>query len=433
MTTPRLNNNFSTYAIGQQPSTKTWASFYHKQGDAKPFAHDDASFVIASVNGVTCVRSNQAQPDMTIHYDDNDADDWQDYEYTGRILSASGTDFGIIWYSEYLSQKDIYYSLASSTEKKIWHVVFHPHGTMPVTGQLESTKQPTPNVWYRFRVQVFTEPDRTSSRAKIWQDGDKEPDAWDIEFHDNRKERPNQGSIGFWCSNAVDQCYTDVVVSPFSGAIDDPVKPTPTPAPPAPATDPSQMNSGAVGAGTIMVTSLAPFSAGDQTLLGAMVRQTDRLYIYTGYKVSDDNKMVKGVLAVLLNTPDYWTVTDNTGTYSPVADALKRSDGDTLNQYALYVSSFQIDPKIGDSTKAPPTREQIDTAIRSTQSILTNRYYALTNIIAIAFRDDRKVLRFDLLYDDIIDQWYDPQNMDSKQWWGLNQGVANALASQQLT
>jgi hypothetical protein len=421
MTTPRLNDNFSTYPVGQQPSTKTWASFYHKPGDAKPFAHDDASFVVASVGGVTCVRSNMAQQDMTINYDDADADDWQDYEYTGRILSASGTNFGIVWYSEHLQAKDIYYRLSSSADKPHWHVVFHPHGTTPVTGLLESAKQPAPNVWYRFRVQVFTEPDRDSSRAKIWKDGDKEPDAWDIEFHDTRKERPKQGTIGFWCTNAADQCYTDVVVTPFTGVIDDPITPT-TPPAPAPATGPIQMNTGAVGAGTILVTSLAPFSVDDQTLLGAMVRQTDRLYIYTGYKVSDDNKMVNGVLAVLLNTPEYWTATDSTGTYYPVADALANADGDTLNQYALYVSSFQIDPKIGDSTPAPPTKDQIDTAIRNVQSILTGRYYALTNIIAIAFRDDRKVLRFDLLYDDIIDQWYDPKNMDNKQWWGLNEG-----------
>ena len=86
--------------------------------------------------------------------------------------------------------------------------------------RLVSSVAPIPDVWYRYKVEVVSLEEINGVRAKIWPEGDREPEDWTIEGIDTSPLRPSSGTIGLWGAGWGEKRFDDLVVIPTGCDID---------------------------------------------------------------------------------------------------------------------------------------------------------------------------------------------------------------------
>ena len=89
---------------------------------------------------------------------------------------------------------DSYYRVRRYADNA-FHLASHPDGT-PLSGHLESDLIPQIDTWYRFKIQVNDMGIHTNIRARVWAEGDPEPNEWPMDAYDDRPHRPRKGRIG---------------------------------------------------------------------------------------------------------------------------------------------------------------------------------------------------------------------------------------------
>ncbi|HEX9371445.1 MAG TPA: LamG domain-containing protein, partial [Roseiflexaceae bacterium] len=141
---------------------------------------------------------------------------WKDYSYEGRMrIGDLGGGIGVTFLSQY-PDVDQYYRLGRDPQHPSFRLAAHPQGVQTIksaaAGQdrTDSGIEPLPDTWYRFLIKVEDTGARTNIKAKVWPEGDSEPD-FQIDAYDDYNfsaapgERPvrlTSGTVGVWASGA---------------------------------------------------------------------------------------------------------------------------------------------------------------------------------------------------------------------------------------
>jgi hypothetical protein len=74
--------------------------------------------------------------------------------------------------------------------------------------------------WYRIKVEVVVGNEQTGIRAKVWSEGDREPNHWAIDAFDQSPKRPVTGRVGTWGLGPGEKYFDDIVVLPTACDVD---------------------------------------------------------------------------------------------------------------------------------------------------------------------------------------------------------------------
>ena len=146
------------------------------------------------------------------HYVGSGALSWQNYSYAGRMrivanpqVSHGDDAIGVTVLSRYPNKINQYYRLSRDAEHPSFRLTAHPEGIQTlksVSAERDTTVsslQPQVNRWYRFLIRVEDTGSRTLIRAKLWADGEPEPDGFQLQAQDDHAElRLTAGTIGLW-------------------------------------------------------------------------------------------------------------------------------------------------------------------------------------------------------------------------------------------
>lgn len=162
------------------------------------------------------------------HYNGNGALTWQNYEARGRLYySHKDSGMGVTFYSQVPDGQDRYYWLGHYPGQLGFRLA--SHGTDISDGTTSVDIETQPDTWYRFRIQVETLSSRVNIRAKVWIEGEPEPENWPIDCYDGYTNRITAGTVGLWTIEAGFKAIDDLMV--FSLDDTPPSMPTPTPPP----------------------------------------------------------------------------------------------------------------------------------------------------------------------------------------------------------
>jgi cob(I)alamin adenosyltransferase len=153
------------------------------------------------------------------HYNATNALSWNHYIYTGRLRTTHNEGaIGVTFLSQYPANQPRYYRLRAWGQQFPFALETRSAATdpqnapTPLKGTIVSSVELHNNVWYRFRIEVEDTGLQTNLRAKVWQDGELEPAAWQMDAYDDRLERLSAGTIGVWAANPGSKLYDDLRV-----------------------------------------------------------------------------------------------------------------------------------------------------------------------------------------------------------------------------
>jgi predicted MPP superfamily phosphohydrolase len=229
----RGNNDFSNdkefsnvflsmlYDIGVQPLTDQRISIPCGEDtvailgvDFPEFRPQDVSdfFVVATPSG-SVFQSGRSMRNSYSHWwiKDTETHRWRNYTYTGRLrLQGPAHAIGVTLYSQFHRGLDRFYRLRCYREHPSFHL--SAHGTQLISDSLDTGVVPEPDIWYRFRIEVQTEPDQTVLRARIWPDHETEPPSWQATAIDTHQTRLRAGTVGVWSAKFGTHQYDDLWV-----------------------------------------------------------------------------------------------------------------------------------------------------------------------------------------------------------------------------
>jgi hypothetical protein len=161
------------------------------------------------------------------HYDGDGALAWQNYEVRGRLYySHKNGGVGITFYSQVPNGQDRYYRLGHYPGQLGFRLA--PHGANISDGTVSVDIEAQPDTWYRFRIRVETLSGRVVIRARLWMEGEPEPQDWPVDCYDGYTDRITAGTVGLWTTEAGFKALDDLVVFPLDET------PPPMPTPPSP-------------------------------------------------------------------------------------------------------------------------------------------------------------------------------------------------------
>ena len=120
----------------------------------------------------------------------------------GRVKVRSEQDLsGILVCNQIPLGRDRFYRLTFGGG---YPIRFSCHGTKLNMGNRFSQQILRSNTWYKYKIEVQFFPNRTWLRAKVWPEGDSEPEHILIDCGDSTKTRIADGTIGYWSSRGGD-------------------------------------------------------------------------------------------------------------------------------------------------------------------------------------------------------------------------------------
>ncbi|MCP4203906.1 MAG: hypothetical protein GY769_18470 [bacterium] len=151
------------------------------------------------VDGGNTVFGKKGASDSFTHYRSLEIGVGDLFRFEGRMLRTKDTaHMGVTVLSGY-PNPDAYYRLAQTTDNG--SVLLTAQGGGPLSGDVEADVTMAPNVWYRFALRAHAESDGVRIRARVWADGQPEPDTWVIDALDLANPLPFPGAgpwIGLW-------------------------------------------------------------------------------------------------------------------------------------------------------------------------------------------------------------------------------------------
>jgi hypothetical protein len=137
---------------------------------------------------------------------------WTNYIYTGKMyITDNNGGIGITFFSLFPEGRNVYYRLRRYVQEPDFEL--SPHGTS-VKGDTDSGVRPRANSWYRFRIEVEDTGTQTNIRAKVWKDGDEEPEEFQINAYDDSGTRISSGTIGVWSMGKGSKHFDDLEIRP---------------------------------------------------------------------------------------------------------------------------------------------------------------------------------------------------------------------------
>jgi predicted MPP superfamily phosphohydrolase len=175
-----------------------------------------AEFYVAEMKaGNRVMASHSSGRDSYSHYYRRDAGSWHDYLYTGKLMISSREGaVGLTFYSQMDRGLDRFYCLQRNSAQSGFHFSAH---AASVSGAPDTGLVPEPDVWYTFKIQVDTGPDRTAMKAKIWPSGQNEPARWMAEAYDDSARRIAGGTVGVWSHRNGTHFFDDLAVLADNG------------------------------------------------------------------------------------------------------------------------------------------------------------------------------------------------------------------------
>lgn len=204
---PLLTETFETYTSDQNPAG--WVD----TGDRLTPQDPANLFRTLQVNNRPVLGTNSTLDNIHAHYGPTNAIpevlSWENYTFTGRMrINAADSGIGVTVLSRYPAGVDQYYSLRRDASHPSFYLTAHPQDVQPVRSPVperdatDSGVIPERNTWYRFQIEVQNDVDqnRTTIRAKIWQEGTLEPTDFQVEAYDDSHIRIQSGTVGLWAS-----------------------------------------------------------------------------------------------------------------------------------------------------------------------------------------------------------------------------------------
>ncbi|QZZ22722.1 hypothetical protein J5X98_10380 [Leptothermofonsia sichuanensis E412] len=199
-----LSENFNSYGPDQDPTN--WRDTRENNSRTA----DNSLFRTAQVGDAIAFGTSSNRVNIHSHYHTPESLSWSNYLYTGRMYmsNSNGGGIGVTFYSRYPNtqvpegEHDYYYRLRRNPDNPTFHISPHRgNGNTPdnlIQGRRDSGVNPTPNTWYRFRIEVENADSRTNIRAKVWQEGTPEPIEYQIDAFDDARDRLTSGTVGLW-------------------------------------------------------------------------------------------------------------------------------------------------------------------------------------------------------------------------------------------
>ena len=199
-----LSDNFELYGAGEDPVD------WKDTGKNNSFNEDPALFETKVLGNTIAFGTNSRNSNIHSHYNGEGAVTWTNYIYTGRMyITNSRGGIGVTFLSQYPDEDDVYYRLRRYKRKPNFYLA--PHGTS-VKGDTKTDVNPQTNKWYRFRIEVEDTATRTNIRAKVWKEGDAEPEGFQIDAYDDSSSRITSGTVGVWTMSRGVKLFDDLEV-----------------------------------------------------------------------------------------------------------------------------------------------------------------------------------------------------------------------------
>jgi PKD repeat protein len=214
-----LSFDFEGYGAGEDPDL--WKDT--KKNNS--FNEDPNLFTTRAVQNTVVFGTDSGDTNIHSHYVGEDALNLSNYTYTGKIyITDSGGGIGTTFLSRFPEELDVYYRLRRYSSKPKFHI--SAHGTS-VKGDKDSGVSPYVDTWYRFRIEVEETGTQTSIRAKIWKEGEVEPEEFQIDAYDDSSSRISSGTVGVWTMGNGTKLFDDLAV--LSNESEVPAEPTNNP------------------------------------------------------------------------------------------------------------------------------------------------------------------------------------------------------------
>jgi len=209
-------NDFEQYRSGEDP--EDWKDTGHNNS----FDEEPGLFDTRAIGDTMAFGTDSGDTNIHSHYVGDGSLNWTNYTYTGRIyISDEGSGVGVTFLSRFPEDRDHYYRLRRYAQKPRFYI--SPHGTS-VEGETDSGVIPEPGSWYRFHIEVSDTGTQTNIRAKVWKEGEEEPEAFQIDAYDDSGTRLTSGTIGVWTMGGGSKLYDDLsVTTQDSGIPEEPV------------------------------------------------------------------------------------------------------------------------------------------------------------------------------------------------------------------
>lgn len=201
-----LSENFEVYGSGQDPAS------WKDTAKNNSFIEAPKLFKTSKVGDTITFGTSSTETNIHSHYDGGGALDWTNYIYTGRMyITAKGGGVGVTFFSLFPEGRNVYYRLRRYAQEPGFKL--SPHGTS-VKGDMDSGVTPMVNSWYRFRIEVEDTGTQTNIRAKVWKDGEEEPEEFQINAYDDSGTRILSGTVGVWGMGKGSKHFDDLEIRP---------------------------------------------------------------------------------------------------------------------------------------------------------------------------------------------------------------------------
>jgi hypothetical protein len=207
-----LWENFDGYAPGADPAG--WVD----TGTGRSRA-DDALFRVEGF-GSQRIFVTRSEEEVYSHYVTPESESWTAYEFSGRMrITDPGGAIGVTVLSQ-LPGREAHYRVSREAGKQrgVFHASPQPKPKRLACHPRRTHLVPLPDQWYAFRLQAAAEGDRTTVRAKVWQQGSDEPAEWQVDCRDASRQRLVRGVPGLWAAGPGAKFWDGLAVVPLEAA-----------------------------------------------------------------------------------------------------------------------------------------------------------------------------------------------------------------------
>jgi len=208
------SSNFENVAVAGNPGG--WIDTKERHS----LAVNDALFKVASIGGSKAFGTTSTQPNIHSHYVTAESERWTSYEYRGRmLLTDAAGGIGVTALSQY-PRADAYYRIRRyyGSGNTFFKLSPRPESRTLECASNSTGVNPSPNSWYRFRMQVNATGSGTIVRGRVWRDGATEPSSWQIDCVDRNAARLTSGVPGVWSLGKGSKYWDDLEIVPLDSA-----------------------------------------------------------------------------------------------------------------------------------------------------------------------------------------------------------------------
>jgi PKD repeat protein len=201
-----LSENFEGYDSGQDPVD------WNDTAKGNSFNEAPNLFKTSKVGDTVTFGTSSSETNIHSHYNGDGALDWTNYICTGKMyITDKNSGIGVTVLSLFPEGRNIYYRLRRYAKAPTFKL--SPHGTS-VKGDTDSGVIPQAKSWYRFHIEVENTGTQTNIRAKVWKDGEEEPEEFQISAYDDSGSRITSGTVGVWSMGKGSKHFDDFEIRP---------------------------------------------------------------------------------------------------------------------------------------------------------------------------------------------------------------------------